>query len=147
MSRTDYIVIIGCGRLGSNLANRLSGTGYQLVLVDKNEYSFDMLTSDFSGFKVVGDAIELDVLRQTRLEKATSLFATTTYDNVNLMVAQIAKTIFHVPKVIARVYDPARESIYKELGVETISPTKLSSEAFIKMLNTPKTKFPSKEEE
>jgi trk system potassium uptake protein TrkA len=133
-SRSYYIIIVGCGRLGSVLANRLSVAGHQLVVVDQRATQFDQLTTEFSGFKIVGDASEISVLRQANIQRADCLFATTTQDNINLMVAQIAKKMFNVQKVVARVYDPAREVIYSNFGVETISPTKLSTEAFMNMI-------------
>jgi trk system potassium uptake protein len=135
MSQSHYIVIVGCGRLGGMLANRLSALGNQLVIIDRAEGKFDKLSTDFSGFKIVGDASELHVLRQAHVEKADFLFATTTEDNVNLMVAQVARAVFKVPHVIARVFDPTRETIYSEFGVDTISPTNLSAEAFMKLLS------------
>ncbi len=133
--RSYYIIIIGCGRLGGVLANRLSAAGNQLVVVDKRETQFDKLTTEFSGFKIVGDASEISVLRQANIQRADCVFTTTTEDNINLMVAQIAKTMFKVPKVVARVFDPAREAIYSNFGVETISPTKLTAEAFMNVID------------
>ncbi|GAB4307899.1 MAG: hypothetical protein Kow00117_01170 [Phototrophicales bacterium] len=131
---SHYIIIVGCGRLGSLLANNLSSAGHQLVVIDRNEAKFDKLSTEFSGFKIVGDAIEMSVLRRAHVEKADYLFAITTEDNLNLMVAQIAKIAFNVPHVIARVYDPAREAIYGEFGIETISPTKLAAQAFLDIM-------------
>lgn len=134
MSNTKQIVIVGCGRLGGTLANRLSSQGHRLIVIDRKESAFDKLSYDFSGFKIIGDAVELHVLEQAQIKSADCLFATTTQDNANLMIAQVAKTIFNVPRVVARVFDPMRESIYREFGIETISPTKLSAEAFLKVL-------------
>lgn len=136
MSKSYYIVIVGCGRLGGMLADRLSATGNQLVVIDKYENRFDKLSSEFSGFRLVGDASELSVLRRAKIEQADFLFATTTEDNINLMVAQIAKTVFNVPRVVARVFDPARETIYEGFGIDTISPTNLTAEAFIGLIPT-----------
>jgi trk system potassium uptake protein len=132
---SKYIVIVGCGRLGGMLANQLSATGNRLVVVDRREAAFDKLSTEFSGFHVLGDASELAVLREAHSSQADYLFAITTQDNINLMVAQIAKKVFKVPKVIARVYDPARETIYREFGIDTISPTKLSSDAFMDLID------------
>lgn len=131
MAQPYYIVIVGSGRLGSMLANSLSATGHQLVVIDKDESKFDKLSTEYSGFRIVGDANEMSVLRKAHTERADFLFAATTEDNVNLMVAQIAKQVFNVPRVVARVFDPARETIYGEFGIDTISPTKLSAEAFM----------------
>lgn len=132
---SSYIIIVGCGRLGGLLANQLSADGHRLVVIDEREAAFDKLSTEFSGFRITGDASELAVLRQAHSEQADYLFAITTQDNVNLMVAQIARKIFNVPKVVARVYDPAREMIYREFGIETISPTKLSSDSFMKLVS------------
>lgn len=134
MAGSHYIIIVGCGRLGSALANSLSAEGHQLVVIDLREASFDKLSTEFSGFKIAGDAVEMNVLRQAKPEQADFLFAATSKDNINLMVAQIGKIVFNIPKVVARVFDPARENIYDELGIETISPTQLSTEAFMKVI-------------
>jgi trk system potassium uptake protein TrkA len=131
---TQYIVIVGCGRLGSNLANHLSVKGHSVVVVDQHKVSFDKLAPDFSGFKVVGDASELQVLKDVELHKADALFAVTTRDSTNLMVAQVAQTVFNVPHVVARVFDPVREEIYREFGVATVNPTMLSIHSFLDML-------------
>ena len=130
----QYIVVVGCGRLGSILASRLSGQGNSIVVIDPHETSFNNLTSEFSGFQIVGDASELEVLRQAKADQADCLLAVTDKDNINLMVAQVAKTLFKVPTVLARVFDPAREGIYEKFGIATISPTKLSAEAFLSQL-------------
>jgi trk system potassium uptake protein TrkA len=133
----EYIVIVGCGRLGSLLANRLSGLGSSVVVVDRDEAAFDSLSSEFSGFRVAGDAAQLAVLRRAGIEQADCLLAATRHDNVNLMVAQVARTLFQVPKVIARVFDPSREAVYNEFGIETLCPTQLSADIFLKALESP----------
>jgi len=125
------IVIVGCGRLGAMLADQLSGLGSSVVVIDKDETAFDSLTDRFSGFQICGDAAELSVLRRARIEKADCLLAITQQDNVNLMVAQVARQIFGVPRVMARVYDPSRQEVYRQFGIETICPTQLSAEAFL----------------
>lgn len=137
MSQSHYIVIVGCGRLGGMLANQLSAEGHSLVVIDRKESSFDKLSADFSGFRILGDAAELDVLRQARIQKADFLFATTTTDNVNLMVAQIAGKIFNVPNVVARVFCPTRDAIYSDFGIKTISPTRLTAAAFMALIEHP----------
>lgn len=131
--KAKYVVIVGCGRLGGMLANRLSRANHEIVVIDRREKAFDKLTVEFTGFKILGDATELSVLKQAEIERADYVFATTTHDNVNLMVAQIAKTIYEIPLVVARIFDPARETIYREFGIETISPTKLTADAFMRI--------------
>ncbi|MFP4321799.1 MAG: potassium channel family protein [Anaerolineales bacterium] len=131
MAHSFYIIVVGCGRLGGILASYLSGYGHRVVAIDNQANAFEKLSNEFSGFTILGDAVEPAVLREANSEDADYLFATTSLDNVNLMVAQIAKSIYDVPKVVARVFDPQRENIYAEFGIETISPVELSAEAFI----------------
>ena len=104
MAQSQYVVVVGCGRLGSILACRLSSQGNSVVVIDPNEVSFNNLNSEFSGFQITGDASELSVLRSAKADKADCLLAVTDRDNINLMVAQIAKNIFQVSTVLARVF-------------------------------------------
>lgn len=134
MPSCKYTIIVGCGRLGSMLANRLSSFGSSVVVIDQDEAAFKNLSIEFSGFEVSGNAAELAVLRRAKIEKADCLLATTQHDNVNLMVAQVAKTVFGVPRVVARIFDPAREEVYRQFGIETICPTTLSAQAFLGVL-------------
>jgi trk system potassium uptake protein len=127
----QHIIIVGCGRLGGSLANQLSKSGNDVVVIDRKEAAFDKLGADFTGFKLIGDAVEVRILRLAQVERTDVLFATTTSDNTNLMIAQVAKVVFKVQKVVARVFDPAREALYRDFGVTTISPTKLSAAAFL----------------
>jgi trk/ktr system potassium uptake protein len=131
MKNSFYIVIVGCGRVGSYLADRLSHTGHSVVVIDADEDTFNDLSPDFSGFRIVGDATQLAVLKEAKLKQADVLFATTHWDNVNLMVAQIARKLFNVPQVLARVFDPKREQVYDQLGIETICPTLVAAEMFL----------------
>jgi trk system potassium uptake protein TrkA len=131
MNDNRLMVIVGCGRLGSLLANRLSREGNSVVVVDRHEATFNNLSPDFSGFRVQGDATQMSVLKEAGLKKAHTLIATTREDNVNLMVAQVADKIFHVPRVLARVFDPKREEVYSQLGINTICPTSVAAEMFL----------------
>jgi len=127
----QYVVVVGCGRVGSMLANRLSGLGSNVVVIDRDEAAFDNLSAEFSGFRVLGEAAELATLRQANIQRADCLLAVTPHDNVNLMVAQMAGVTFGVPKVMARVFDPAREGVYREFGIETVNPTTASVDLFL----------------
>ena len=133
--KSQYIMVVGCGRLGAILASRLSSQGNSVVVIDPQENSFKNLSRDFSGFQISGDASEIEILRSAKADRADCLLAVTDKDNINLMVAQIAKNIFEIGIVIARVFDPAREKIYRDFGIATISPTQLSADAF--MANLP----------
>jgi trk system potassium uptake protein TrkA len=134
MKDPDYIVIVGCGRLGSYLANALSRAGRSVVVVDRSEDAFAGLAPEFSGFRVAGDAVELETLKSANADRAGCLLAVAQDDNVNLMVAQVARQVFEVPRVIARVSDPAREAAFRNTGVDTVSPTALAGASFLRSL-------------
>lgn len=131
-NKTQYhIVIVGCGRLGSLLANRLSAEGHSLIVIDNNSNTFDHLSAEFSGFRIEGDATEFDILKKAKTSQADVFIALTSDDNINLMVAQVAHKICNVPHVIARVVDPKKEATFREMGVETICPTYIASEVLL----------------
>lgn len=129
-----YVVVVGCGRLGSLLAGRLSQGGSGVVVIDRSEEALDLLPLEFTGFRIHGDATELEVLRAARIEQADCLIATTENDNVNMMVTQVAKVLFSVPHAVARVCDPRREGAYREVGIETVNTTELSGQRFMQLL-------------
>lgn len=118
-----YIIIIGCGRVGSELAKLLANEGHNVVIIDKNPAAFQRLGGTFNGLTLAGSGFDLELLKQAGIEKADAFCALTNGDNTNLVAAQAAKKIFKVPKVIARVYDPARAQIYHLFGLEVISGT------------------------
>lgn len=136
MKHNRYIVIVGCGRVGSYLANRLSRDGHSVVVIDRNASALEELSPDFSGFRQEGNATQLSVLKAAKLDKADVCIATTHEDNVNLMVAQVARKIFNVPHVLARVFDPRREQVYARLEIETICPTSVAAEMFLKAVSS-----------
>lgn len=131
-----YVIIIGCGRLGSYLANRLSHDGHSVVVIDLNDSALEALSAEYSGFRMEGDATEIDLLKQAKIDKADFFIATTGDDNVNLMVAQVAKKLFQVPRVMARVFQPKREKIYVDLGIETVCPTSIAADVFLKSIHS-----------
>ncbi len=118
-----HIIIAGCGRVGSELARLLSNEGHDVIIIDKNKSSFDRLKGAFNGVTLVGSGFDTELLKEARIEKADAFCAVTNGDNTNLISAQVAKKIFNVPKVIARVYDPQRAHIYTALGMDVISGT------------------------
>jgi len=118
-----YVIIVGCGRVGSELAKLLSDEGHNVVVIDKNQASFERLGGTFNGLTLTGNGFDLGLLKQAGIEKADAFCAVTNGDNTNLTSAQVAKKIFKVPKVIARVYDPQRAHIYAALGLDIISGT------------------------
>jgi len=122
-----YVIIAGCGRVGAELAKLLSGEGHDVVIIDKSRESFSRLGDTFNGLTMVGNGFDLALLKQVGIEKADAFCAVTNGDNTNLISAQVAKKIFRVPKVFARVYDPQRAHIYAALGLDIISGTMLLS--------------------
>ena len=118
------IVILGCGRIGSTLATWMSKAGHEVTLIDRERGAFErFLGPGFRGETVVGLGIDQDVLREAGIEKAEAFVAVSSGDNTNVMAAQIAKVRFQVPRVFARVYDPIRAQVYRELGIETLCTT------------------------
>jgi trk system potassium uptake protein len=119
------VVIMGCGRVGSELAAILDREGHQVTVLDIDPDSFSQLPSDFRGSVVVGNGIDQDVLRRVGVAAADAFVAVTPGDNRNVMAAQMAKHLFGVRKVVCRVFDPIREEMYRSLGMETIGPTRV----------------------
>ena len=122
-----HVIIVGCGRVGAELAKLLSGEGHDVVVIDKSRESFNRLGDSFNGLTMVGNGFDLALLRQVGIEKADAFCAVANGDNTNLISAQVAKKIFRVPKVFARIYDPQRAHIYAALGLDIISGTMLFS--------------------
>ncbi len=125
-----YVLIIGCGKLGSYLANLLSSEGQDVVVIDKNKEAFIDLSSEFSGFSLTGDATEIELLEEAKIKNADIVVTATENDNVNMMLAQIATDIYNVPQVFARIFEPSKTSIYEDLNIKTICPTTLSALKF-----------------
>jgi trk system potassium uptake protein TrkA len=123
-----YVVIAGCGRVGARLATLLSAEGHNVVIIDSNPNAFSRLGSSFNGLTVTGNGFDEGVLRKAGIEQADVFVAVTEFDNANIMAGQVAKKLFNVPKVVARVYYPDREQTYHRLGLETICGTTIVAE-------------------
>jgi trk system potassium uptake protein len=131
-----YIIIVGCGRLGSNLAMELSDYGHDICVIDRDKEKLDVLGTGFNGQKI--NSIEFDSanLVQSGIEQADALLALTPDDNINIMVSLIAIKIYHVPQVVARTNDPNRKYIYDKLDIETINPVQLGADLLLNRLMT-----------
>ncbi|HEY7063248.1 MAG TPA: TrkA family potassium uptake protein [Chloroflexota bacterium] len=129
-----FAIIMGCGRVGARLANLLVEQGHDVLVLDVNSQAFWRLGPDFKGETMVGNGIDVDVLRRAGIERADAFAATTQGDNRNIMASQIARHIFKVPKVVTRIYDPIRQDTYAELGLETVSPTVLGAAALLEVI-------------
>jgi trk system potassium uptake protein TrkA len=129
------VVIMGCGRVGAQLATILDREGHDVTVLDIRGSQFErFLPDDFGGQKLVGDGRDQDVLRDAGVEGADAFVSCTAGDNRNVMAAQMAKVIFNVPRVVCRIYDPLREEMYKMLGLRTISPTKVGAKLLMDAL-------------
>lgn len=128
------ILVVGCGKVGSKLASVLSRQGHDISVVDRREESFEMLSPEFNGFTTHGVPIDEDVLKRAGIESCGALAAVTQDDNVNIMVSQMAREIFKVPTVLARIYDPRRGDVFSHFGLHTICPTNLTVAAICSAL-------------
>jgi trk system potassium uptake protein TrkA len=128
------IMIIGCGRMGAGLALFLTRSGHQVTVIDNDPAAFERLGPGFKGPTFRGDALGREVLVGGGIEQADALAALTPSDSINLVVARLAREMFKVPKVIARLYDPRHSEIYQRLGVQTISPVSLSIQRLSELL-------------
>lgn len=117
------VIIMGCGRVGAQLAGLLDADRHDVTILDTDAYSFRRLSPTFGGTALIGNGIDEAVLKRAGIEEADVFVALTQGDNRNVMAAQIAKHIFNVPRVISRIYDPLRQELYDTLGIEAFSPT------------------------
>lgn len=132
--KADYTIIIGCGRLGGSIADFMSSRGESVLVMDIDEKAFRRLSPAFGGLVSVGDGADFDALGEAHMERATTVLAVTDSDNANIMIAHIAREIYHVPQVIVRLLDPALEGIYKKFGFNTICPAELSARQIVNIM-------------
>lgn len=124
-----YIIVVGCSRVGVTIAQSLESEGHSVVVVDRSRENLQKLGRSFSGITVVGSGFAPEVLKEAGIERADVLLAVTDSDNANIVCAQVAKKLFNLERVFARVYDPARAATYQKMGVEIISETQLVVDA------------------
>jgi trk system potassium uptake protein len=130
-----FVLIVGCGRVGSSIAKTMLGEGHEVSVLDEDPESLALLEKgqdksweDMGGMFTVGTALEIDALLEAGIERADAFVASTDGDNTNLVIAQIAQRRFEIPKVVVRVLDPARAQWYAEQGLSTVCPTKVAIE-------------------
>lgn len=116
-----HVVVMGCGRVGSSLAQSLDALGHSVAVVDLDAASFRRLPATFGGHTVAGIGFDRDRLIEAGIERADAFAAVSSGDNSNIISARVARETFKVPKVIARIYDPRRAEIYQRLGIETVA--------------------------
>jgi trk system potassium uptake protein len=115
------VVVVGCGRVGSELAMLLSREGNEVAVIDKNPRALQRLAMDWGGKGVVGFGFDRDALEEAGIDGAQALAAVTNGDNSNILTARIARETYQVPNVVARIYDPRRAVIYRRLGIPTVA--------------------------
>jgi trk system potassium uptake protein TrkA len=120
------VIIAGCGRTGSTLARMLSES-HEVAIIDRTPDAFRRLGKSFKGKKLVGQGTDADILKRTGIEGADVFVAVTDGDNRNIMAAQLAREVFGVERVLARIYDPSRAATYAELGIQTFCTTAISA--------------------
>lgn len=122
------VMIMGCGRMGAQLAQMLEEDGHDVTVLDVDKFAFDHLPTDFKGRKILGDGMDQDTLRRAGAETADAFVAATRGDNRNALAAQIARHVFQIKRVGSVIFDPIREEIYRDLGLRTINPTRIEAQ-------------------
>jgi trk system potassium uptake protein TrkA len=128
---------MGCGRVGILLTQELSKQGHELTVIDKNPAAFSRLPPGFEARTMVGLGFDREVLEDAGIKEADAFLAVSSGDNSNIDSARVARETYHVPKVIARIYDPMRADIYERLNIPTVSTTRWGVKQMILMLKHP----------
>ena len=129
-----HVIVIGCGRVGSELAGALEQSGHSVAVVDKNARAFRRLGSDFTGTTVVGFGFDRDHLAQAGIDKAGAFASVTNGDNSNILCARIARETYGIEHVVARIYDPRRALIYQRLGIPTVATVAWTTDQVLRRL-------------
>ena len=132
-----HVIIVGCGRVGATTAAELARAGHEVVVVDRNADSFRLLPKNFGGRTIVGTGFDREVLESAGIREADALVASASGDNTNAVAARIAKEVYRVPDVVARIFDPRRADIYRRYGVQTFAPTSWSASKIVELIVSP----------
>lgn len=129
-----HFVVMGCGRVGALLATQLDADGHSVAIIDADPKAFRRLPAEFSGRKITGQGIDRDVLRKAGLKDAYAFAAVSSGDNSNIISARVARETFGVERVVARIYDPTRATVYERLGIPTVATVRRTSEAVLRWM-------------
>jgi len=129
-----HVIVVGCGRVGSELSTSLERAGHSVAVIDKSKAAFDKLPDRWSGRSVLGYGFDRDHLEQAGVREAGALAAVTSGDNSNVLSARIARETFGVPNVVARIYDPRRAVIYQRLGIPTVATVTWTTDQVMRRL-------------
>lgn len=123
------LIVIGCGRVGSTIAKRFAGAGWEVAAIDEKESALSRLGENWTGGFVVGHGMDVTVLREAGIEDADAVVVSTDGDNTNVIIGQVAKKRFGIDCTVVRILDPARADFYRERGLRTICPTSTAIDA------------------
>ena len=128
------VIVMGCGRLGSRIAGMFDAEGHSVTIMDINENAFRRLPDGFRGRRAIGNGMDAHTLEKHGIQQADAFFALTQGDNRNYFASQMAREVYGVKRVLCRIYDPVREEIFRDLGLETFSPTSFGAQIMVDML-------------
>jgi trk system potassium uptake protein TrkA len=129
-----HVIVVGCGRVGRELAMGLERDGHTVSVIDKDRNAFHQLPEGFGGKAILGFGFDRDHLEQAGIREAGALAAVTNGDNSNILTARIAKMTYEVPYVVARIYDPRRAVIYRQLGIATVAAVAWTTDQVLRRL-------------
>ena len=133
------VMVMGCGRVGARIAGILDQMGHSVTVLDTSPNAFRRLPETFRGVRAVGNGMDGPILERTGIKTMDAFIATTQGDNRNFFASMMAKEVYGVSRVLSRFYDPVREQIFHELGLETFSPTSIGAQIMVDMLLKTKT--------
>lgn len=134
MSLIVHVVIMGCGRVGTDLAHSLTAAGHSVAVIDRESKSLERLGPDFAGQKIVGVGFDRDVLLAAGIERASAFAAVSNGDNSNIIAARVARETFRIDAVVARIYDPGRAEVYARLGIPTVATVRWTADQILRRL-------------
>ena len=134
VARVAHFVIMGCGRVGVSLAHTLDESGHTVAIIDQDDRAFRRLRGSFGGRKVTGVGFDRDTLKNADIENAYAFAAVSSGDNSNILATRVARETFHVPHVVARIYDPGRAEIYQRLGIPTVAAVRWSADQVLRRI-------------
>lgn len=129
-----HFVIMGCGRVGATLAHTLDDAGHSVSIIDQDQRAFRRLRTDFGGSTVEGVGFDRDTLSKAEIDHAYAFAAVSSGDNSNILATRVARETFHVPHVVARIYDPGRAEIYQRLGIPTVAAVRWSADQVLRRI-------------
>jgi len=129
-----HVIVVGCGRVGSEVALNLAAAEHDVIVIDRRIEAFRRLGDDFKGKTMVGVGFDRDVLTEAGITPECAVAAVTSGDNSNILIARVARETFGVEHVVARIYDPRRASIYERLGIATVASVAWTSARVLRHL-------------